>query len=77
MRSLQRWRLVQNECAAVQIELCFAAILDRGQRCCYVAAFAATLLPYRLATGVRKAAAKLENGFSSRAMRAGNALSVN
>jgi hypothetical protein len=51
---LQGWRLVQKECAAVQIERCFAAILDRGQRCCNVTVFAAILL----ASSLHKEAAK-------------------
>ena len=61
----------------MQIERCFAAILVRGQRCCYAAAFAAICLLLACAQSCSKSRAAEENGFSLCAMRPRNALSVN
>jgi len=51
----------------MQIERCFAAILDRGQRCCSVAVYPLLLLAYRPAIGLRKKRLPNEKtGFLSR-----------
>ena len=51
----------------MQIERCFAAILDRGQRCCNVAAFCGKMLASsRAKKAAKRGAAAEKTGFHSR-----------